>query len=412
MENRDLKIVIKNHKHIWLLLLVILGFFSVGAFAVELGRKSPLIDVQYLIRKAEAGDLESQIRLVDFYSSDISGIQDAQAKSVYWTQRAKMHDIKDYNRVRTKVSQERADQYQKKQQDADKKMADMKKWMEQYKSTGNKQEDEQAVMMTAMKKMFGLEDQYSWTKTYSWRYRMTVNIQTPEGMKTASTVRELYFPPADKDIYVPDNKGIFRGEALAIDLGKRGMVFAIVRDQGNEIIQINSLLRTVLPFVGEPSRLEDVLDHYDRLKNVSGEMPPYRYPMFIHFRDLGDPQTVQTVYQRKPGSIRDMQSVEIDRFAEIFGEGVYIKNIIIEMTEDNVQWKLHETLKWLNPQNHKTISRELGLSDSPVRVINGMGYRNLRQNPEVDRAIESEEKKALEDSRTRAKNAMKSIQFL
>lgn len=403
---------VKDHKGIWFLLFIILGIFSISAFAVELGRKSPLIDVQYLIRKAEAGDLESQIRLVDFYGSNTSRIHDAQAKSVYWAQKAKMHDIKDYNRVRTKVSQEKADQHQKRQQDANKKMADMKKWMEQYKPTGNKQEDEQALMMTAMNKMFGLEDQYSWTNTYSWRYRMTVNIQTPEGIKTASTVRELYFPPADKDIYVRDNKGIFRGEALEIDLGKRGVVFAIIEDPGNEIIQINSLFRTVFPFVGEPTRKEDILKHYDQLKNVSGEVPPYRYPVFIHFGDLSDPKTVRTVYQRKSGSIRDMQNVEIDKFAEIFGVGVSIKNIIIEMTDDNVQWKLHETLKWLNPQNHKSITRELGLSDSPVRVINGMGYRNLRQNPEVDKAIESEEKKALEDSRARAKNAMKSIQFL
>src|SRR6218665_2890440 len=64
------------------------------------------------------------------------------------------------------------------------------------------------------------------------RYKMTVTVETPEGIKTGSAVREAgrYTEPS----ILPDQGGVFYrvigGEAVVVDLAERGVLFALIDD--------------------------------------------------------------------------------------------------------------------------------------------------------------------------------------
>ncbi len=85
--------------------------------------------------------------------------------------------------------------------------------------------------------VFGLlslfwEARYYWRDhpffVWEWRYKVTLTVETPEGLKTGYAVREhSYEPPL---FYFPNGVGSSRtfGEAVAVDLGERGYLFALI----------------------------------------------------------------------------------------------------------------------------------------------------------------------------------------
>ena len=63
----------------------------------------------------------------------------------------------------------------------------------------------------------------------TWNYRITVEIDTPEGIKSGSAVRKVVATLQPK--VTPETKQVSHrvyGEAVVIDLGKRGVVFALI----------------------------------------------------------------------------------------------------------------------------------------------------------------------------------------
>lgn len=67
---------------------------------------------------------------------------------------------------------------------------------------------------------------FAWKHFYpsgAWCYKMTVTVETPEGVKTGSAVREVY-SRTDPALLV--NNGthtiLAKGDAVVIDLGSRG----------------------------------------------------------------------------------------------------------------------------------------------------------------------------------------------
>ncbi len=147
-----------------------------------------------------------------------------------------------------------------------------------------------AAACTPAKAMMGFKNELV-------RYRVTVEIETPEGIKIGSAVREVgaYTEPS----ILPDQGGtsynITKGEAVVIDLGQRGVVFALLGDQHEARVVSRAL------------RLEGKL---------AIDMPSQR---FVRFRDLNDPKTVE--------------AVKSDDFAAVYGAGVLLKSVRAEYTE-------------------------------------------------------------------------------
>ena len=62
----------------------------------------------------------------------------------------------------------------------------------------------------------------------SWRYEVTITVDTPEGVKTGSAVHEI---SNSKGLFgFPDagNPADIEGEAVVVDLGERGVLFALI----------------------------------------------------------------------------------------------------------------------------------------------------------------------------------------
>ena len=179
--------------------------------------------------------------------------------------------------------------------------------------------------------------------TSTWRYRVTVEIETPEGVKAGSAVHQLSNSPPW--FYWPEsvNPPSFKGEAVVIDLGERGKVFALLHFQS----WMNGLYQAFPIERGQSSKAG--IEIYNKMlkPGLKGEWTTFQ-PWMVTFTDLDDPMSVKRVYDQK----QDFDSLKLkfvveDHFEEVFGEGVKLKGIHVEITDDPVTWDIMKTLPWL-----------------------------------------------------------------
>lgn len=174
--------------------------------------------------------------------------------------------------------------------------------------------------------------------TQSWRYKTTVAVETPEGVKTGSAVREVSV--RDNPKITPESIPSIevKGEAVVVDLGKRGVLFALMRDFGGPDYAHMVVYRTI----GGNLSPEGIRF----LQDATGKravLEPKRYPVLAMFKDINDPKTVTPVLEFGPDG-----SVKADHFEELFGKGVKLKEISIEITDEKVTWQMKGYLPWLS----------------------------------------------------------------
>lgn len=189
-----------------------------------------------------------------------------------------------------------------------------------------------------------------------YRYRVTVEINTPEGLKSGSTVIEISRPGYDCPTW--------KGQATVIDLGARGKVFALLRSNSDDW---SSGVNWALYTMGEA--------YYDSLSDAERNDPdqlsvgkqyrkmmatkdtifilprhfmhnpitgfrhnpgdtPSAYPMLVRFRDLGDPNSVE--------------KIDPDNMAAALGSGVALRRITVQLTDDDVTTGIEKVLPWWN----------------------------------------------------------------
>ena len=167
--------------------------------------------------------------------------------------------------------------------------------------------------------------------TNTWRYRMTVTVETPEGIRTGSAVREVknyggipLFPQASSPQIT------VKGEAVVVDLGKRGLLFSLVDgDYGAGI------LFKLFP---------------EKEKRGKVVLKPEQYPNFVRFRDINAPRTAENVRvpEEKIRFKREDPRRPVVTFEEAFGAGVSIKEVTMEITGDPVTpFDVERYLPWL-----------------------------------------------------------------
>ena len=170
------------------------------------------------------------------------------------------------------------------------------------------------------------------TQLPTYRYRLTVEVDTPEGLRQGSSVIRV----KTQDIIGfpgPDAGGIrtsVKGEAVVVDLGRRGLLFALLRN-ANEIA-----VPSLRPVRGDKSRAgETAGDSLRAVKRVAGraDVPEESRPILVRFRDIDDPKSVEIV--------------DADDLASAFGPGVRLRRITAEITNDRMTEKLEDILPWL-----------------------------------------------------------------
>lgn len=183
--------------------------------------------------------------------------------------------------------------------------------------------------------------------TPTYRYRMTVEVDTPEGLKSGSSVIEvdssLGFPGID---FSQQSWGFStRGEAAMVDLGERGVLFALLRSE-QSVDWASNVLLWLIPMPDMPDgtlwkeaslqRFQDMLDNKELIE-LPQTLPGTDYsaarPMLVTFGDLSDPTSVA--------------KVDPDNLAASFGEGFSLRRITVQLTDDPVTTGIDKRLPWL-----------------------------------------------------------------
>jgi hypothetical protein len=175
------------------------------------------------------------------------------------------------------------------------------------------------------------------------RYRMTVEVETPEGMKSGSSVIESIITKGPR---FGDSSGIsyaVKGEAVIVDLGGGQMLFALLSglDREPRFFQAhlfhNALERGAVATPPLPRKYTAQEWREERAAAMSGKplvvLQPEDYPKLVRFRDLADPRTIEAV---DPLSL-----------STAFGQGVALKKVSIEVTDDEPEPRIKHVLVWL-----------------------------------------------------------------
>ena len=164
------------------------------------------------------------------------------------------------------------------------------------------------------------------------RFRLTIDIETPEGIKSGSSVIET--STWESGGWGPtEAQGIrrsFRGRAVFVDLGGGKNLVALLAfgSNGRDQTKLFELARAALA----PGRTADWQEEY-RLKGA-GVLPPDYTPTLITFADLANPKTASVVYRSELG--------------KVFGPGFRFLQARLETTTEPVSHSIEKILPWWN----------------------------------------------------------------
>lgn len=186
-----------------------------------------------------------------------------------------------------------------------------------------------------------------------FRYKMTIAVETPEGVMTGNTVRQVAIRSGLSPLPESQASVKVKGEAVVVDLGPRGVLFGLLSGYFLGADHASDLPGYVyFPKGGwlsaEGNRKMKAIE-----KGNPVELPPKWYPKLVRFKDARDPKTVEMLLEVKPcqgqpAAQKDRQyCIYNDRFEEAFGAGVRLKSVAIEMTEEPVTKAIDGLLPFL-----------------------------------------------------------------
>lgn len=178
------------------------------------------------------------------------------------------------------------------------------------------------------------------------RYKMTVEVDTPQGVKRGHAVREVtYRLPAGVPMFGEDRGGAaVDGEAVAVRLPDGAILYALLTGADGDADYAQKVPALVFSKIwnaaygrqqfdertknyerqpGDTDQFEDL----HRLKPVEVIWPPSPaadpiLPMLARFRDPTNPTSIERVNP--------------DELSKAFGKGVELKRILVEITDEKV----------------------------------------------------------------------------
>ena len=189
----------------------------------------------------------------------------------------------------------------------------------------------------------------------TYRYRLTVEVDTPQGLRTGSSVIEVATSVASKLALRPGELSWrVRGEAVAVDLPGGKVLFALLskpgQAEGAYLWALSALTdRGWRGWANEQDYIATVKKVVERryvavLPRIAASSlrwwekprptdPAIDYPMLVTFTDLADPKTVA--------------KVDSDDLAASFGPGVKLRRITVQMTDVPVTVGIEKRLGWV-----------------------------------------------------------------
>ena len=212
----------------------------------------------------------------------------------------------------------------------------------------------------------------SWTTSIvhdrTVRSRLTLTVETPEGLRTGSSVTELtttFGPFQLKRGSTPGwSIGTFlTGEGVVVDLGPRGLLVALLVKRswlskwgfGGTTGYAGVWPFPESQYSGSPppgsSSAEKYMIYLDELKRVKpkADISFEDVPVLVRFSDPNDPASISLV---DPSSL-----------ADAFGPGVRLNSATVEITSDPITHSIGARLPWLKQgkTSECEIKRMIGL---------------------------------------------------
>lgn len=195
-----------------------------------------------------------------------------------------------------------------------------------------------------------------------WHYRMTVVLNTPEGVRTNSVVRRVSYHKEPKILpeQAPAIFSVTGGTANFFDLGERGVLFAIMR---------GGLADGDYEWVIALDSFPELRRFKEAPKNVKVVLKQEQYPTFLWFKDVKDPTSVENVFDVNFYSARDNNNKYVgsearisNRLEQVLGQGAFIQEISVEITDAPVTGDIESLLpsigrgqkytEWLQKRTH------------------------------------------------------------
>ena len=200
----------------------------------------------------------------------------------------------------------------------------------------------------------------------SYRFKLTVEVDTPEGLRSGSSVYEVTaWNQFGLDPSGQVRRWEVKGEAVAVELPNGKMLFSLLKT-GAIHNDLAGMSMTAL----DPAFKNDIVESARRIARRNGirspaAVAPSDYPLLVTFRDLSDPASIEKVAP--------------DDLSMSFGSGFALKAIAVEVTDDAVTTGIEKRLVWL-PDVHQILrGREFKPAGIPVGNFKGLFETESRQ---------------------------------
>tara|TARA_R110000772_G_scaffold73353_11_gene160431 strand:+ start:328 stop:1089 length:762 start_codon:yes stop_codon:yes gene_type:complete len=203
-----------------------------------------------------------------------------------------------------------------------------------------------------------------------YNYKITVEVETPEGLVSGHAVRRVQVREST-ELSIP-SPGSLRtktiGEAVAVDLPNGETLFTLVS------LSDSTTESAIVPedwVAPEGQKYSEAVARYlAARKDQSFQLardrwePGYKdkkhpkhisnYPLFVRFRDVDDPKTIEFV--------------DPDDLTFSFGNGYDLKGITVQITDEHVTQSILARLPWLNRQTGSLAPTSIGASDEKQQL--------------------------------------------
>lgn len=195
--------------------------------------------------------------------------------------------------------------------------------------------------------------------SWSWHQKLTVTVETPSGLKSASSVMKASLEHRKGGPFIPrEATGAFfklEGEAVVLEVVPGKYLFALLKD----------LRRPYgLFFPGEAPL--DIAPKFERMsKPVTATLTKSDYPLLVAFTDINDPK-----------SAKKLDPNDLDEF---FGPGTSLVSITLSITRERVtNGKVDKVLPWLSEYYDKKLDGgRIEILDTPCCFANSLGAGNF-----------------------------------
>jgi hypothetical protein len=167
------------------------------------------------------------------------------------------------------------------------------------------------------------------------RYKMTVEVETPQGLRTGFAVREsLYRTPPNIPMLGEDRGGVrVKGEAVAVDLPDGQTLFALLSAAKQDF---DFAARIPDRFLGYGKGAGPRLSRATLWPSADES----RVPLLVRFRDIADPTSIE--------------KVEPHDLSKTFGPGIRLKSISVEICRFcDVTSGIEQRFAWWSEQQGK-----------------------------------------------------------